>query len=281
MGPDGLLWVRDTGNRRYEGFRVGQGGADPEKNVHMVHGSGGFFVSTTFGPGGDLIDIGAESSDDGSFKNVRHWLTADGDVARREVVPEPSPEELNTVTISQSIAGGHSTYYFPQPYGAEGLAAHGPDGLWASALSSRYAVDLHVDTSVIAIVDPTLTEGPKLSARERQRGEERIQAYVKRANRPASTFAPVPNRKPVLAYLMFDSAGRLWVTLSQPDGAPHRARVYDRRGTLVAEYEWPGTVALTVTDWIGTDRALGVSRDSLGVERVVALRFSRAASSGS
>ena len=57
-------------------------------------------------------------------------------------------------------------------------------------------------------------------------------------------------------------------------GEPRRADVYDRSGELVYEMEWPADVRLMLGQ-MDSETAFGVSRDSLGVERVVGLRFHR------
>jgi hypothetical protein len=273
FGPSGLLWVRDGGNRRYDAFQVAEDSARPVRTVQMVHSDGGRCEPATFGPEGQLIDIGAETGSTGVLTVVRHWIGDDGKVARLEMVPEPTLDEVNTVAINKKVTGGMATYYYPQPFGPQGLAAHGPGGVWATAVSSRFSVDLHVDSSVVNISNPSYTRGPPLSDREKEAGEAQLDEHVKRSGKPRSAFAPVPGRKPVLAGLMFDDSGRLWVELSRPDGDPRRANVYDQSGDLVGQYEWPREVSLHVPAWIGTDRALGISRDTLGVERVVALRF--------
>jgi hypothetical protein len=58
IGPDGLLWVRDSGNGRYVGFELGDEEATAVHTLRMHHGDVFRHVPTTFtGPGG-LIDIG-------------------------------------------------------------------------------------------------------------------------------------------------------------------------------------------------------------------------------
>jgi hypothetical protein len=84
----------------------------------------------------------------------------------------------------------------------------------------------------------------------------------------------IPDGKPPLSLLHFDLEGRLWVELSVAAGDPRRAYVYARSGELVAEVEWPREVDLLLGH-LERSAALGVSRDSLGVERVARMRFDR------
>jgi len=71
--------------------------------------------------------------------------------------------------------------------------------------------------------------------------------------------------------------GRLWVEHSIPGDAPHRlADVYSPDGMLVERRAWPADVDLSGAAWLEGDAALGVRRDSLGVEQVVRVRFAGA-----
>jgi hypothetical protein len=72
---------------------------------------------------------------------------------------------------------------------------------------------------------------------------------------------------------MFDQESRLWILLSVPDGEPAHALVHGLDGQLLGERTWPSEVDLGFPAWIEEDHALGIATDSLGVQRVVRLRF--------
>jgi len=83
----------------------------------------------------------------------------------------------------------------------------------------------------------------------------------------------VPESRPPLQSLFFDVGGRLWVELSQPDGSPRVADVWDANGNLIRRVQWPRDVVLAHPGWVGEHSALGIRLGSLGVEHVVRLRF--------
>jgi hypothetical protein len=64
----------------------------------------------------------------------------------------------------------------------------------------------------------------------------------------------------------------LWVELNVP-GERRAADVYDDAGELVARFEWPAGVRVGIFGWAGSASLIGVTRDSLGVERIARVRF--------
>lgn len=272
FGPDHLLWARDGGNRRYDSYAVGGDSTKPVGSVRMAHFDGGLYAPITFMPGGELVDVGHDMGKDGKSHLWRFVVARDGREESKTVVPEPTAEALGTVVRQQRITGGMAQYYFPQPYGPASLVAHGPDGRWATAVSSRYLITLHYDTTAVEIRG-TIDKGPALSARERERAAQRLQDYVKRGGGGASDYPSIPSRKPPLAYMFFDVTGRLWVQISVPADSARRADLYDAKGTLIGRRAWPADVSLWFPAWVGADQALGIATDSLGVQRVVRLRF--------
>lgn len=272
FGPEHLLWARDGGNRRYDSYAVGGDSAKPVGSVRMVHFDGAFYAPITFMPGGDLVDVGHDTGKDGKIGLWRFVVTRDGREESKMLVPEPTAEALGTVVKQQPVRGGMAQYYFPQPYGPESLVAQGPDGRWATAVSSQYLITLHYDTTAIEIRG-TIDKGPALSPRERERAAQQLQEYVKRGGGGPSNYPSIPGRKPPLANMFFDVTGRLWVQLSVPADSARRADLYDAEGALIGRRTWPAHVSLRFPAWVGADQALGITTDSLGVQRVVRLRF--------
>jgi hypothetical protein len=184
---------------------------------------------------------------------------------------EPEPSELGTVE-----KGDRTTrLFFPQPFGPQSLVAFGPDGMWATAVSSRFDITLHDASGVTHTITGQVTQGPPLSADERASAASRIESYVRTGGGTATDYPRIPDRKPPLAALMFDRAGQLWVSFSTEAGEPARATIYDSEGAAVGERTWPGRVKLAFPAWIGRDHALGITTDSLGVQRIARVRFAR------
>jgi len=272
FGPDGHLWIRDSSNGRYATFDVTAERDTPEVTIRMSHFDGGLYAPITFLPDGSLVDVGHNRDADGTSGLWRAALSGDGTVQDRILVEEPSPEAQGTIVRDQAVAGGMARYYFPQPFGPTSLVAHGPDGVWATAASSQYVVTLRRGGETSEIRGPSY-EGPTLSVGEQERARERVLAYVTRGGGSPSDYPEIPERKTPLAGLFFDQTGRIWVEVSVQEGEDHRADIYDGRGQLVETRIWPGHVSLRFPAWLGEDSALGISTDTLGVQRVVRVRF--------
>jgi hypothetical protein len=65
----------------------------------------------------------------------------------------------------------------------------------------------------------------------------------------------------------------LWVHYSVARGEPRRADVYDVNGALLHALDWPADIDLGFHAVLTDSIALGIRRDSLGVESVVRLRW--------
>jgi hypothetical protein len=88
-----------------------------------------------------------------------------------------------------------------------------------------------------------------------------------------------PEYRPLFATVRYDAEGSLWIAryrfddnVSSMDGEPRRWYVLDRSGRAIAALDVPA--GLTVHE-IGSKHILGVTRDELGVERVVLHRLTR------
>jgi hypothetical protein len=278
IGPDGRLWVRDAGNARYQSYRLDPGGAVYQSGVRMQPAAGRPWAPTTFDNAGHLIDVGDRSSPSsaptGNPETVRFTLDSTGQVIREEIVPEPPPESVDRSIVERRGPGSLTRRYVWQPYGSLPLIAHGPRGAWASAVSGRYAVRLVAPGQPDGLLASDLA-GPPLSDDERRHAREQLEASAEWVGQPVAALPfGIRDRKAPLRALWFDRGGRLWVQVTPAEGEPSRADVYDPSGVRVAVAEWPADVELR-TGYVTQDLALGIRRDSLGVERVARIAWSR------
>jgi len=269
------LWIRDTQNRRYNAYAVGDTAAEYLENRRMAHNAGGLWAPTAVLENDLLVDVGSEVDVDAGSQTVRLFLDAASTVVRKEAIDEPPPDSLGQAIVERTIDGRRARYYFYQPYGAYHLIAHSPLGGWANVVSSHYAVRWHgPDGSFDYLLQRVIT-GPLVSDSERVAGEEQLDNQRKRNNLSTRDLPfGVPERKAPLRWLQFDSEGRLWVFLTAALGDANRADVYDRTGELLFTVTWPADVDLR-QGYLGDGIALGIVRGSLDVQRVVRLRFSR------
>jgi hypothetical protein len=270
FGPGGLLWVRDAGAGRYNAYQVGPSGAEYVTHRRMAHNFRGFWQPITFDGDGHLIDVGMQMTEPPPLV-TRFHLDSSSTALRTVPVTRTPPDSVGEYLVERETSDGVTVFYYQQPYGPRKLIGHSPLGGWAEAISGSYAVLWHQpDTALLITGDVT---PPALSPDERRQGEETLAGRLRVTGLTMGDLPfGIPDRKPPLAALHFDREGRLWVELSTAAGSPRRAHVYDRSGELVALVEWPREVDLMLGH-LERSGALGIQRDSLGVERVAQLRF--------
>ena len=271
--PRGRLWVRDTRNARYNVYVVGETSAEYVDLRRMAHGGGGFTQAITFDPQGNLIDVGFVAGEIPP-PVARFHLDSTSTVVETVVIPTSPADSLGEHIVERRASGRLvGVQYFQQPFGPRKLQAHSPRGGWAEAVSGHYAVLWHQPDTTLLV--SRLTDPPVLTDDERRAAEEQLMARLQRTGVTMRDLPfGIPARKTPLSFLHFDRSGRMWVEVSVAAGEPRRADVYDRSGELVHEVEWPAHVSLTLGQ-MDSETAFGVSRDSLGVERIVGLRFRR------
>lgn len=269
FSPEGELWVGDQ--PRYSVFELEDAGARYVRTVRRPFAGqlGGHPV--VFDAEGRLVDLGRLPDADGQFVDGRIHLNPDGSADTVEV-REPEAAAGGRMTVPFTRNGSRGFMYFYQPYGPAWLQAYGPEGVWASAVSSEYVVELHSpDGTVSQLMGPS-APGPPLTPDEVERARERLEGDAERGNLDGPPF-DVPERKPPLAALFFDGEGRLWVQKTAAGGAETvEADVYEGT-TLVARYRWPRRVRPGVSPWVADAALYGTTRDSLEVERVARVRF--------
>ena len=267
FGPDGLLWVRES--YRYSAFRLGAAGAEYVRSLRSVNAAINLIAPVTFDAEGRLVDLGMPA---GETRFTRFHL---GPGTAVDTVPMSASGQQATGSSQIDVMVGDQAFSFfvYQPFGPLWLHGHGPEGRWATAVSSAYSVTLHhPDRSTSAIEDPL--RGPELTPDERRRAQAQIDREKERFDVREHPFG-IPDRKPVLAGLFFDRAGRLWVEKTGVDGQEMREADVYRRDTLVARYRWPRRVSHRGSLWVTETTLYGTTRDSLDVRRAARVRFNR------
>jgi hypothetical protein len=269
--PDGALWIRDGGNRRYSGFDPGAAGARFASSLTMAHTDVNYLAPVTFTADGELIDVGHRRNSSGEQELVRFVRDSTGRRTDVGTLARASIEALGGFSVTNAAQPG-ATFFFYQPFSAQELVAHGPHERWAHAISSSYDVLLREGDSIRHVLG--VTARTSLSSEERASAVRRMEADAKRAGITVDQLPyDVPEFKPLLRGIFFDEPGNLWVELSRPDGQPRVAEVWDADGTLTRRVQWPADITLAFPAWVGERSALGIRVDSLGVEYVVRLTF--------
>lgn len=261
FAPDGMLWVGADGH--YSTFRLEAAGARFVRRWRRT--ALGVAAPVTFDATGRVIDVGSLRVAD-RFVLARFHLDPGGAV---DTVLMATPED-QLVGRAQLRDERGGVQNIAQPLGPRWLSAHGPEGAWATAISSEYSITLHNGDGTASQIQGPLLRGPAVGPEERDDAQALLDLVAERiGNRPFG----IPERKPPLAALFFDRSGRLWVERTGPEGAESReADVYDE-GTLVARYRWPLGVDVGVAPWVTETALYGTTEDELGVQRVARVRF--------
>jgi hypothetical protein len=218
------------------------------------------------------MGLGDSREADSGREITRFHLDEEGEIVRTVAVHTPPPDSLGMHTV-QPDGAGSAIFFIHQPYGPRQLIGHSPLGGWAEAVSSRYSIRWVGPEGRFEHLIVRDIVGPRLSDGEIETGAGSLRRQIEWLGVTSRSLPfGVPERKAPLRALIFDHSGRLWVQLSAPDGAMNRADIYERDGKWSGTVEWPSDVELR-NGYVDSGTALGVSRDSLGVERVVRLRI--------
>ena len=138
--PDGELWVRES--TRYSAFRLDSASAEYERGLRSPNPAVVAMGPFTFGPDGQLVDIGPlMGGEDGSVE-ARFHIRADG-VVDTVILAEPERQHVSQATVPRMFGNFQGTVYLHQPFGPRWVHAHAPGGAWAEAVTSVYSINYH------------------------------------------------------------------------------------------------------------------------------------------
>lgn len=268
FGPDGALWVRES--TRYSVFRLNGASAEYDHGVSIAHTGHGMVAPITFDAEGRLIDIGSLSTDDGAVMARLHH----GPEGVVDTVRMADAERLATgsTTVERMFGETPVAFFVYQVFGPRWIHAHGPGGEWAEAVTSEYAVTLHHPDGTVSRIEGPSLAGPLLGPSERDRAQAVIDRDLQRFDLREHPFG-MPDRKPPLAGIFFDRAGRLWVEKTGLEGDELREADVYAGSALVARYRWPRRVRVGSVPWVTESTLYGTTSDSLDVQRVARVRF--------
>jgi hypothetical protein len=276
ISPSGQLWVEDFDNQRFSIFNVVDTPARFVRSIRLPTHASGRLDRVAWQPSGEVVHV-SSTFDASSNRFVLMWAALDSSGApfHSDTLPQPPAESIGVAIVRSPTRAGSSagTTGIAQPFGPTSLWAFGPNGMQARAVSSKYSVEL-LDASHrrVRLIERSAV-GPLVSGPERKKAEHTLDAIAKRLGLVRSDLPfGVPSHKAPLSNLGFDLGGRLWVERAVADSAAHEADIYTPQGEWTAAVTWPANVRLDL--WACRDRvAIGVAQDSLGVQRLVRLRF--------
>ena len=288
--PDGRVLVRDPGNMRVQVFARASGGRASGETEEWEYNS-----RNSYRPGAPLYtDVRGRTfllTRDGSGDDIIIRFGADG--AHLDTLPEPTMDyERFVVSAEHTTERGTSSVSAVVPFTHRFLWAVHSSGHFLTGLSSNYRIDLGRDNGALRIeraYDPV----PVSDAERAYRRESTVRMI--RFTAPDWTWdgPRIPDHKPVFTDLLVGREGRIWVRLStegqrvenedHDPGNPFSEAVTWRESTRYDVFEPDGTYlgAVVPPDDFSTspdpvfagDHVWAVTRDELGVERVVRYRI--------
>jgi hypothetical protein len=278
---DGRVLVRDPGNARIEVFAPN--GAPLGQWPHR----GGFFTSNPLWVDRSqnvytqiLVDPEAQVGD---WRMALVRIAPDG--VPLDTVPVPS-SGFQPPSLEARVEGGSSRMNVPfSP--SESWAFH-PDGFFVHGVSSAYRVSLLRPGAPLRI--ERVTEPVRVTRGERNEETTRATQSLRRTDPNWRWSGPdIPDTKPAFRGLYAGRDGRIWVMLHQP-GVEGDDPAFDPANPNAIEDRWKEPLAFDVFEpdgrYLGRvtgpmglglfvfegDRVWAVSRDGLGVQRVVRMR---------
>ena len=286
--PDGRLVVRDPGNTRIQVF-----GPGPGETEEWVYNAGNTYSGTplyTDARGRTFLSARDVSRPDDFVMQI---LVLGPDGTHVDTLPEPSSELRRPSLRAEAGSGGSMRMMsMSVPFTPGFIWAVHPNGHFLTGASSDYRIDLARDPGVLRIertVDPV-----PVSAAERTHHRERAERSLRRYQSDWSwSGPPIPDYKPFFTELLAGRDGRIWVRLSaegrkienenhDPENPrsepatwvePTRYDVFEPDGTYLGTVASPDDFYPDLRPVFDGNHVWAVTRDDLGVERVVRYRI--------
>ena len=285
--PDGRLVVRDSRNHRISVFGPGPGQTD--QWGFDAGNSGSNYPLHTDVHGRTYLNTRDLSSTDWA----RHIIVIGPDGTHLDTLPEPSsPYEPPVVVAEGEVEGGFGSYRVPAPFAPSFQWTIHASGRFVTGLPADYRIELARDDGILGIertTDPAPVHDDE-GAQRRESVERRLQSNI-----PGWTWdgPSIPEHKPFYHQLLAGRDGRIWVELwteasrveneeydpDDPRSAPVswveplRYDVFESDGTYLGAVVPPDEFTSFVQPVFDGDQVWGVTRDELGVQRVVRYRI--------
>jgi hypothetical protein len=291
MFSDGRLAVRDVGNARFQLF-----GPDlqPLATWPVISGTFSTSAQPSVGAGDTLMTPVVDTRVD-----IRDWRTGlqrvapEGHIVDTLMVPD-SDYEAPAIEARRESGDGVSVSRGSVPFSPAESWAYHPDGFFLHGLSTEYRITLLRDGEPLRIeraVEPVRVAGAeKAEAERRAIRNMRSTDPNWRWNGPA-----IPDTKPYFGRLFAARDGRIWVQVPQagvegddpdydptdPDTVENRWSepvafdVFETDGTFLGRVKAPDEFTTFPTPVFDGERVWGVTRDDLGVQRIVRLQVER------
>ena len=285
--PDGRLVVRDSRNNRISVF-----GPDPGQRDQWgfdAGNSGSNYPLHTDVHGRTYLNTRDLSRTDWA----RHIIVIGPDGTHLDTLPEPSsPVGRPMLTAEHTAEWGTGSTSAHVPFSPVFQWTVHPSGHFLTGLPSEYRINVPHDDGVLRI-ERTTTPAP-IHDEERTQARERVVGSMRNTD-PDWTWngPPIPEHKPFYQQLLAGRDGRIWVRLVT-EGHPVENENQDPENPRSEPVTWEESLRYDVFEpdgrYLGVvvppdgflryanpvfdgDHVWAVTRDELGVERVVRFRI--------
>ena len=288
--PDGRVLAHEAGEMLVK--VVGPGSGDHE---HWTYPQGAIVVPVKplrIDRSGRILVPAAGTTPNGDFVQYQYVMDSDGEVLD-SLAPPASGFEPPAVEVRLRMpVAGRTTAPVSVPLTARRYWTMHPDGGFLSGISTAYRIDLGRDDGVLRIENAY--EPVPTSEAEREYHRERTTRNLRRTQPDWSwNGPPVPDTKPPFKGLVAGRDGRVWVLLwteahpvdnqnHNPDNpfsdpviweSPVRYDAFEQDGTYLGTLAAPDGFRVWPEPIFDGEHVWAVTRDELGVERVVRYRI--------
>lgn len=285
--PDGRLVVRDSRSQRISVFGPGPGQTD--QWGFDSGNSGSNYPLHTDVHGRTYLNTRDLSRTDWA----RHIIVIGPDGTHLDTLPEPSsPVERPMLTAEHTAEWGTSSTSAHVPFSPVFQWTVHPSGHFITGLPSDYRINVPRDDGVLGL-ERTTAPAP-IHDEERTQARERVVRSMRNTDPDWSwSGPPIPEHKPFYQQLLAGRNGRIWVRLvteghsvenenhdpENPRSEPVtweeslRYDVFEPDGTYLGVVVPPGEFMRYVIPVFDGDQVWAVTRDELGVQRVVRYRI--------
>ena len=282
--PDRRIVVRDPGNARLQVYGPGEESLEEWPYTAAFYSTGPLWTDDR----GRTYVAARDRSDATRFgREVLAVFDPDG-TPRDTIAPPHGDFEAATVTGERD--GARATYGVP--FTPRAIWAVHPSGHFVSGISSSYAIDLEGPDGVLRI--ERAYEPTQVFSREADQARARTERGIGMTVPGWTWDGPsIPDTKPPFTGLLPGRDGRIWVGVStesrevenedhDPDSpsstpfvwrSPLRFDVFEADGTYLGAVNPPEDFSANPFPVFDGDDVWAVSRDDLGIQRVVRYRI--------
>jgi hypothetical protein len=162
---------------------------------------------------------------------------------------------------------------FARPFAPQPSMAVGPDGRIYFARGDDYRITVRAPGGDTLHVIRRRVQPRPVPTQEREAALTLVRERFHESGAQPPARIDLPDTKPVIADLVVDDPGNLWVlTHGDPDWSHFEWAIHEPGGRYLGAVAMPRMRVMH----IGADRVAGVTTDELGVQRVVVLKITKA-----